>query len=134
MIDFVDKYARQLRMADMLSKNSIKERLNSSSGLSFAEFSYQTFQAYDWYYLFKKYQCRFQIGGIDQMVNIHNGYDLVKKIEQQPVYGLFVPLITDDKGNKLGKTEGKTIFLNANSTTPFGFYQVIHFKNLFFLY
>lgn len=132
MIDFVDKYARLLRMADMLSKNSIKERLNSPSGLSFAEFSYQTFQAYDWYYLFKKYRCRFQIGGIDQMVNIHNGHDFIKKIEQEPSYGLFVPLITDDKGNKLGKTEGKTIFLNANATTPFGFYQVTFLKCILF--
>ncbi|XP_027206358.2 tyrosine--tRNA ligase, mitochondrial [Dermatophagoides pteronyssinus] len=123
VVDFINKYARYLRMGDMLNKSAIRERLESPIGLSFAEFAYQTFQAYDWYHLYKRYGCRIQVGGIDQTVNIHNGYDLIKKIDQQLTCGLFIPLITDKRGNKLGKSEGKAVFLNPEMTTPFGLYQ-----------
>lgn len=127
VVDFINKYARYLRMGDMLNKSAIRERLESPSGLSFAEFAYQTFQAYDWYHLFKQYGCRVQVGGVDQTVNIHNGYDLIKKIDQQLPCGLFIPLITDNKGNKIGKSEGKAVFLNPEMTTPFGLYQVSYY-------
>ncbi|OTF78660.1 tyrosine-tRNA ligase, mitochondrial-like protein [Euroglyphus maynei] len=123
VVDFINKYARYLRMGDMLNKSSIRERLESPSGLSFAEFAYQTFQAYDWYHLYKRYGCRIQVGGVDQTVNIHNGYDLIKKIDQQLSFGLFIPLILDKKGKKLGKSEGKAVYLNPKMTTPFGLYQ-----------
>ncbi|UXI21643.1 hypothetical protein NH340_JMT07586 [Sarcoptes scabiei] len=123
VIEFIGKYARQMRMGDLLSKSSIKERLESPIGLNFSEFSYQCFQAYDWYHLRKRFNCNIQIGGTDQMINIHNGYDLIKKIDEKFVCGLFVPLITDAKGNKLGKTDQKAYYLNSNLTTPFGLYQ-----------
>lgn len=123
VIEFIANYGPYLRMGDLLNKRAIKERLNSSAGLSFSEFSYQLFQAYDWLHLYRKYRCHFQLGGVDQLVNIHNGYDLIKKIENSPSYALLNSLVTDEKGNKIGKSEGKPVFINPALTTPYKFYQ-----------
>lgn len=124
-IDLLGKYGRHLRMGHLLSKSSVRERLDSPQGLSFGEFSYQLLQAYDWLHLFRQYQCRFQVGGVDQTLNIHNGHDLIKKCQvDNDTYGLFVPLITDETGRKIGKSDGeKAVYLSPQHTSPFTFFQ-----------
>ncbi len=115
-------------MGHLLSKSSVRERLDSPQGLSFGEFSYQLLQAYDWLHLFRTYGCRFQLGGLDQTVNIHNGHDLIKKCQgDYATYGLFAPLITDEGGRKIGKSDGSgsggVVYLSPQQSTPFALYQ-----------
>lgn len=78
---------RHFRMGNMLSRSSVQTRLQSEAGMSFTEFTYQMFQAYDWWHLFKRYECAFQLGGSDQMGNIMSGYELIGRLENVPVYG-----------------------------------------------
>ncbi|XP_050520707.1 tyrosine--tRNA ligase, mitochondrial isoform X2 [Daktulosphaira vitifoliae] len=114
----------QFRMGTMLSRDSVKARLNGS-GMSFTEFTYQTFQAYDWLYLYRKYNCLFQLGGNDQMGNIMSGQELISRVENNNVYGLTVPLITTDSGDKYGKSAQNAVWLNADKTSPFELYQFL---------
>jgi tyrosyl-tRNA synthetase len=93
-LEFVGKIGRHFRMGMMLMKDSVKSRLGTSEdepgskeGMSFTEFTYQIFQAYDWYYLLKHYECHVQIGGHDQMGNIYAGHELISRTLRQPVYG-----------------------------------------------
>ncbi|KAF2882717.1 hypothetical protein ILUMI_23450 [Ignelater luminosus] len=122
-IDLISGAGRHLRMAALLSRTSVQSRLATSSGMSFTEFSYQLFQSYDWLHLFKKYGCRFQIGGNDQMGNIMSGYDLIARICKKPVYGLTIPLITTEMGDKFGKSAGNAVWLSSEKTSPFTYYQ-----------
>lgn len=121
--DFLSRVGRKLRVGQMLSRKSIKTRLENSEGMNFAEFTYQVFQSYDWLYLFDKYNCRFQIGGSDQLANIDLGHDLLKRSRNINGYGLTVPLITTESGGKFGKSEGNAVWLNENKTSAFDFYQ-----------
>jgi tyrosyl-tRNA synthetase len=91
--------------------------------MSFTEFSYQLFQAYDWLHLFQKYNCLFQIGGNDQMGNIMSGHELISKTCDKQVYGLTVPLVTTEMGDKFGKSAGNAMWLSSNKTSPFLLYQ-----------
>lgn len=104
-------------------RTSVQSRLNSSTGMSFSEFLYQVFQAYDWWYLSKKYNCNFQLGGGDQMGNIISGYDLITKSTKTKVYGLTLPLITSEGGKKFGKSLRNAVWLSPDLTTTFQFYQ-----------
>ncbi|XP_022180291.1 tyrosine--tRNA ligase, mitochondrial [Myzus persicae] len=122
VIDFMNNIGRHFRMGTMLSRDSVKTRL-SGSGMSFTEFTYQTFQAYDWLHLFKKYKCCFQLGGNDQMGNIMSGQELISRQENAQVYGLTVPLITTDSGDKYGKSAQNAVWLNSDRTSPFELYQ-----------
>ncbi|XP_050424168.1 tyrosine--tRNA ligase, mitochondrial [Adelges cooleyi] len=124
VIDFMNNIGRKFRMGTMLSRESVKTRL-ASNGMSFTEFTYQAFQAYDWLYLFKKYNCHFQIGGNDQMGNIMSGQELISRVENGKVYGITVPLITTDSGDKYGKSAQNAVWLNADKTSPFEFYQFL---------
>ncbi|GJQ81769.1 hypothetical protein Trydic_g315 [Trypoxylus dichotomus] len=119
----IGKIGRHLRMGTLLSRTSVQTRLSSPTGMNFTEFSYQLFQAYDWLHLNKNYDCRFQIGGNDQMGNIMSGHELIRKIHDQSVYGLTVPLITTEMGDKFGKSAGNAIWLSDTKTSPFTFYQ-----------
>ncbi|RZC42225.1 tyrosine--tRNA ligase, mitochondrial, partial [Asbolus verrucosus] len=103
-VNLINGAGRYLRMGTLLSRTSVHTRLQSPVGMSFTEFSYQLFQAYDWLHLFQKYNCLFQIGGNDQM-------------------GLTVPLITTEMGNKFGKSAGNAMWLSHNKTSPFTLYQ-----------
>lgn len=129
VIYFFSKISRYFSINYMLSKDFIKNRfINTSNGLKgvvFNEFSYQLFQAYDFLFLYKNYNCKLQIGGSDQWGNILSGIDLVKKKLNKIVYGLTFPLITNNKGDKLGKTNYKsnTIWLDKNMTSVYIFYQ-----------
>ncbi|XP_067005735.1 tyrosine--tRNA ligase, mitochondrial [Anabrus simplex] len=122
-VELVGQVGRHFRMGTMLSRHSVKTRLESEAGMSFTEFCYQIFQAYDWLHLLKKYNCRFQIGGNDQMGNIMSGQELISRAEGVPVYGLTLPLVTNESGDKLGKSAGNAIWLRAGRTSPFEFYQ-----------
>lgn len=107
----------------MLNKTSVQSRLQSEQGLSFTEFTYQIFQAYDWLHLLQNYDCRFQIGGSDQMGNIMSGHELISRTSKKEVFGLTLPLITNEEGDKFGKSAGNAIWLDKNKTSEFVFYQ-----------
>lgn len=110
-------------MGQMLSRASVQSRLQSEQGMSFTEFTYQLFQAYDWVHLLKAYDCRWQIGGSDQMGNIMSGHELVSRMSNKEVFGLTLPLITNEEGDKFGKSAGNAIWLDKNKTSEFAFYQ-----------
>ncbi|XP_071444800.1 tyrosine--tRNA ligase, mitochondrial [Hetaerina americana] len=123
VVDFVSHIGCHFRVGSMLSKTMVQSRLASEAGLSFSEFAYQTFQAYDWLHLLQKHNCRFQIGGNDQMGNIVAGHDLIGRVVDTKVYGLTVPLVTTESGNKFGKSAGNAVWLSKYKTSPFELYQ-----------
>ncbi|XP_059045377.1 tyrosine--tRNA ligase, mitochondrial isoform X2 [Achroia grisella] len=122
-IQFVSDIGRNFRMGTMLLKQSVQTRINSQIGMSFTEFAYQIFQAYDWLHLLKEYDCRFQIGGSDQMGNISAGHELISRTAKKNVYGLTLPLVTTEEGDKFGKSAGNAIWLDPQKTSPFSLYQ-----------
>uniref|UniRef100_A0A224Z902 Tyrosine--tRNA ligase n=1 Tax=Rhipicephalus zambeziensis TaxID=60191 RepID=A0A224Z902_9ACAR len=123
VVGFLGTVGRNFRLGKMMSRTSVQQRLNSSEGISLAEFSYQVFQAYDWLHLYDNYKCRFQIGGGDQLGNIDSGHDLIKKTRSDVAYGLLVPLITAESGDKYGKSSGNAVWLDPRKTSPYDFYQ-----------
>ncbi|KAF9417168.1 hypothetical protein HW555_005679 [Spodoptera exigua] len=122
-IQFVSEIGRNFRMGTMLLKQSVQSRINSEIGMSFTEFAYQIFQSYDWLHLLKEYNCRFQVGGSDQMGNISAGHELISRITKKNVYGLTLPLVTTEEGDKFGKSAGNAVWLDAKKTSPYGLYQ-----------
>ncbi len=142
LINFLNKIAKHFKIKYLLNKNSIKQR-NKKYGINFKEITYNLLQSYDFYLLFKKYNINLQIGGSDQWGNITSGIYLIKKIFNKQSYGLTIPLITNKKGKKFGKSKTNNIWLDKNKTTPFEFYQFwlnikddklyIYFKQLTFL-
>lgn len=123
IIDFIRGVGKYFRLGTMMGRTSVQSRLKSEGGMSFTEFSYQVFQAYDWLYLFNKYDCYFQIGGNDQMGNIVSGHDLVEKTTGKQVYGLTLPLITTEGGKKFGKSVGNAVWLSPEKSSSFSLYQ-----------
>lgn len=123
VIEFVRSIGKYFRMGTMLGRASVQSRLNSDTGMSFTEFTYQVFQAYDWFQLMKKYKCRFQIGGSDQMGNIMSGYDLITKTGKEEVYGITLPLITAEGGKKFGKSLLNAVWLSPTKSSSFQLYQ-----------
>ena len=127
ILDFFSQVGPSLRLSAMLGKDSVKSRLRVSNGLSYQEFSYQAFQAYDFYQLNRRYGCATQLGGADQWGNITAGCDLVRKLSSSSVYGLTTQLLVDSQGNKLGKSiggyPGSTLWLSSSKTSPFTLYQ-----------
>ena len=105
----------------MLSAESIKQGLER--GLSFIEFNYMLLQAYDFWHLYKHDDCSIQMGGSDQWGNIVAGIDLVRRMEGQQAYGITFPLLTTSSGRKMGKTEQGTVWLDAERTSPYEYYQ-----------
>lgn len=122
-VEFVSQIGRHFRMGQMLSRASVQSRLQSEQGMSFTEFTYQMFQAYDWLHLLKNFDCQFQIGGSDQMGNIMSGRELIDRVTKKEVFGLTLPIITNEEGNKFGKSAGNAIWLDKNKTSEFSFYQ-----------
>ncbi|XP_022093643.1 tyrosine--tRNA ligase, mitochondrial-like [Acanthaster planci] len=123
VIKFLSSVGRQLRMGKLLSRQSVQSRLSSSHGMSFAEFSYQLFQAYDFLHLHREYGCLIQLGGTDQLGNLMTGHDLVQRVTGKNVYGIAIPLVTSSSGDKLGKTAGNAVWINEDKTSPFDLYQ-----------
>lgn len=122
-VEFVGYVGRHFRMGTMLGRESVSQRLSSESGMSFTEFTYQIFQAYDWLHLFRTNNCKFQIGGSDQMGNIVSGHDLISRVEDKSVYGITLPLIKSESGDKFGKSAGNAIWLSASKTSSYDLYQ-----------
>ena len=125
-IDFLRDVGKHFRIGTMLAKDSVKSRMEASSeGMSYTEFSYQLLQGYDFYRLFKDQSCVLQLGGSDQWGNITAGIDLIRKLEGEGgnAFGLTWPLVTTASGQKFGKSEGNAIWLSADRTKPFDFYQ-----------
>jgi len=121
MITFFRDIGKHLTLNYMMSKDSVQNRMET--GISFTEFSYQLIQAYDFYFLNKNKNCHVQIGGSDQWGNITSGIELIKKMGGKKAYALTTPLLTKSDGSKFGKTESGNIWLDANRTSSYKFYQ-----------
>ncbi|MFN9985051.1 MAG: tyrosine--tRNA ligase [Pirellula sp.] len=123
-LDFLRDVGKNFPINVMLTKDSVKSRLErTDSGLSYTEFSYMLLQAYDFVYLAKNHDCKLQIGGSDQWGNITAGIDLGRRMLSQQLYGLTCPLLTTSDGRKMGKTEKGAVWLSADRTSPYEFYQ-----------
>ena len=124
-IDFIRDIGKHITVNYMMSKDSVKKRLNGEEreGMSFTEFSYQLVQGYDYYYLNNHYGCKLQMGGSDQWGNITTGTELIRRKGGIEAYALTCPLITKADGGKFGKTEKGNVWLDARYTSPYAFYQ-----------
>lgn len=124
-IEFCRDIGKHISVNYMMSKDSVKNRIksDSNSGMSFTEFTYQLFQAYDFFYLSKKFNCLLQIGGSDQWGNITTGIELIRRKSGVNAHALTCPLITKSDGKKFGKTESGNIWLDKNKTSTYKFYQ-----------
>lgn len=125
IIEFFRDYGKALTVNYMMSKESVKKRISSESsdGMSFTEFTYQLFQAYDFYFLNTNHNCSIQMGGSDQWGNITSGVELTRKKSGIKVHALTCPLITKADGSKFGKTEEGNVWLDRDKTSPYKFYQ-----------
>jgi tyrosyl-tRNA synthetase len=124
MLDFLRDIGKHFSVNSMIQKESVKQRLDrEGAGISFTEFTYMIMQSYDFAELYKRYGCTLQIGGSDQWGNITGGIDLTRRMHQAQVFGATLPLVTKSDGTKFGKTESGTIWLDANKTSPYSFYQ-----------
>ncbi|MDG2497414.1 MAG: tyrosine--tRNA ligase [Aquiluna sp.] len=122
-IDFLRDIGKHYRVGKMLSKDAVSARLNSDSGISYTEFSYQIMQGLDFLELYRGYNCVLQTGGSDQWGNLTSGADLVHRVEGKGVHLVATPLITNSDGKKFGKSEGNAIWLDAELTSPYAMYQ-----------
>ncbi|MGL9760439.1 MAG: tyrosine--tRNA ligase [Symbiopectobacterium sp.] len=124
VLTFLCDIGKHFSVKQMINREALKQRLNRNDvGISFTEFSYNLLQGYDFAALNKKYGVTLQIGGSDQWGNITSGIDLTRRLHQNTVFGLTVPLITKLDGTKFGKTEGGAVWLDAKKTSPYKFYQ-----------
>lgn len=122
-LDFIRDIGKHITVNYMMSKDSVKRRLEDGNGLSFTEFSYQLIQGYDFYHLWKNQNCTIQLGGSDQWGNIVTGTELIRRMGGGSAYALTVPLITKADGTKFGKTESGSVWLDPEKTSPYAFYQ-----------
>lgn len=122
-LDFIRDVGKLITVNYMMSKDSVKKRLEGDSGLSFTEFTYQLIQGYDFYYLWKNHQCKIQMGGSDQWGNIVTGSEMIRRIDQGSAFALTTQLIKKSDGQKFGKTESGAVWLDPKKTSPFKFYQ-----------
>jgi tyrosyl-tRNA synthetase len=124
-LSFIRDVGKHISVNYMMAKDSVKKRLSSEAaeGMSFTEFTYQLVQGYDFLHLYKNFQCTLQMGGSDQWGNITTGTELIRRIGGGKGYALTCPLITKADGTKFGKTEGGNIWLDANRTSPYAFFQ-----------
>ncbi len=122
-LDFLRDIGKHFRVNQMIRKDAVAARLASQEGISYTEFSYQILQALDYLHLFREYGCTLQTGGVDQWGNLVAGVDLVHRVEGASVHVLTTPLVTDSSGQKFGKSEGNAVWLSADMTSPYAFYQ-----------
>ncbi len=130
-IDFAREVGKRITVNYMMAKDSVKKRLSGEAGegMSFTEFTYQLIQGYDFYHLHKTYNCLLQMGGSDQWGNITTGTELVRRLnadgssESAKAFALTTPLITKADGSKFGKSEGGNVWLTADKTSVYKFYQ-----------
>lgn len=122
-LEFMREIGVHFSVNRMLTMDCYKNRLEK--GLTFFEFSYLLMQSYDYLQLYRKYNCKLQIGGSDQWSNILGGYELIRKLEQGKVYAMTLKLLTTAAGTKMGKTAKGAIWLDANKTSPYELYQYL---------
>lgn len=124
VLTFLRDVGKHFSVNAMIQKESVKQRIErEGEGISYTEFSYMILQSFDFAELNHRFGCTLQIGGSDQWGNITGGIDLTRRLYQQQVYGATFPLITKSDGSKFGKTESGTIWMDANKTSPYAFYQ-----------
>ena len=122
-LGFLRDVGKHITVNYMVAKDSVKKRMDSGSGISFTEFSYQLVQGYDFCWLFENRNCRLQMGGSDQWGNIVTGTELIRRKLGGEAYALTCPLITKSDGGKFGKTEEGNVWLDSRKTSPYKFYQ-----------
>ena len=122
-IPFLRDYGRHFSVNRMIKAESYKVRLDSEEGLTFIEFNYMVLQAYDFLELYRRHDCRLQMGGSDQWGNIVAGVDLIRRAHQKTAFGVTFPLITTSSGQKMGKTHRGAVWLDADRTSPYEYYQ-----------
>lgn len=120
-VDFLNVVGLNMSVNKMLSSGCFEQRMEN--GLSFLEFNYMPMQAYDFYHLFKTYNCSVQLGGSDQWANILAGAELIRKKENKPVYCMTSPLLTKTDGTKMGKSAGGAVWLSREKTSDYDFFQ-----------
>jgi tyrosyl-tRNA synthetase len=124
LLDFLRRVGKHFSVNAMIQKDSVRQRIErEGEGISFAEFSYMILQSYDFAELNRRYDCSVQIGGSDQWGNITGGIDLCRRLNRSQVHAMTFPLVTKADGTKFGKTESGTIWLDAERTSPYAFYQ-----------
>ena len=123
LLSYLRDVGKHFTVNYMLQKESVSRRIESTDGISYTEFSYLILQAYDYLQLFDRHHCTLQMGGTDQWGNITAGIELIRKVRGQKVHGLVWPLMKTAAGTKFGKTESGTVWLDAERTSPFRFYQ-----------
>ena len=124
LLPFLRDIGKNFNMADLVSREFFRARINNGKGLSFAEFTYTLLQGYDFWHLFNQYGVNLQIGGSDQWGNLLSGVDLIRKKENTEVYAMTAPLlINKSTGRKFGKSEGGAVWLDENKTSVYKFYQ-----------
>ncbi len=124
-LEFIRDVGKHITVNYMMAKDSVKNRISSESseGMSFTEFTYQLVQGYDFLHLYKESDCSIQMGGSDQWGNITTGTELIRRIDSGKGFAITCPLITKSDGSKFGKSEGGNVWLDANRTSPYKFYQ-----------
>ncbi|SDF84778.1 tyrosyl-tRNA synthetase [Blastococcus aurantiacus] len=122
-IDFLRAIGKNFRVSQMLAKEAVSARLNSEAGISYTEFSYQILQANDYRELYRRHGVTLQTGGSDQWGNLTAGIDLVRRTEGAGVHAMGTPLITTADGQKIGKTQGATVWLDPELMSPYAFHQ-----------
>jgi len=123
MMEFLRDVGKHFSVNEMLAKESVKARIEQEQGMSFTEFTYSLLQSYDYLELYDRYKCTLQMGGSDQWGNITSGIDLIRRLRGADAHAIVFPLITTSTGVKFGKTEGGTIWLDPERTSPYRFYQ-----------
>jgi tyrosyl-tRNA synthetase len=123
-VDFLREYGVHFTINRMLTFDSVRLRLEREQPLSFLEFNYMLMQATDFLELFRRHRCRLQMGGSDQWGNIVNGVELIRRVEGAQAFGLTTPLLTTSSGDKMGKTVGGAVWLNADRLSPYDYWQM----------
>jgi tyrosyl-tRNA synthetase len=122
-LSFIREVGRHITVNYMLNKDSVRKRIESETGISFTEFTYQLIQGYDFYWLYQNKNCKLQMGGSDQWGNITTGTELIRRKAGGEAFAFTCPLITKADGGKFGKSEQGNIWLDPEKTTPYQFYQ-----------
>lgn len=122
-IQFLRDTGKHITVNYMMAKDSVKKRIDSETGISYTEFAYQLMQGYDFFWLYENKNCKLQMGGSDQWGNIVTGTELIRRKSGGEAFAFTCPLITKADGGKFGKTETGNIWLDADKTSPFHFYQ-----------
>ncbi|MEO8416761.1 MAG: tyrosine--tRNA ligase [Ginsengibacter sp.] len=122
-LDFIRDVGKHISVNYMMAKDSVRKRFEGENGMSFTEFTYQLVQGYDFYWLYKNKNCQFQFGGSDQWGNIVTGTELIRRKSGGEAFAFTCPLLTKSDGSKFGKSEKGNVWLSADKTSPYSFYQ-----------